>query len=191
MQMTMKHLSEDLFKQLTEKVRIELKCFQIMIQEDAVNWEGHFSSGRILLDKVLEFTLTNDDRINAYNDQFYLTKEEVTEEDLESALTVTEWMFENLPKKSRICSKLITLCKPINQDALSKITNAIAFDGAGTEEIFQSLNSRRAQLGHFDRRNGLPKILCTWDWRKYGHNFWNIDLNIFMISKIKRAVRFL
>ena len=90
-------------------------------------------------------------------------------------MEVTEWLLDNLPQKSKTFTRLYQLCKPINQDALSKITNSIAFDGANTEEIFQSLNSRRAQLGHF-KTKWYTKEPSSWDWRKSGHNFWNIGM---------------
>ena len=162
--------------------------------ENAVDWEDNFSSGRVLLDRVLEHALDRE-RIIAYNNQFYLTKDKknledsqvVSEEDLESTLEVTEWLLDNLPQKSQVKANLIQLCKSINQDALSKITNAIAFDGASTDLIFQSLNSRRAQIGHF-KKQWYTKDPSTWDWRNSGHNFWNTDLKYVHPFKAKRVV---
>jgi len=163
---------------------------------DAIEWERNFSSGRRMLDIILQSTI-NSERMTAYFNEFYLSKGndvegalEVTEKDIRFALKTTNWLLLNLPPKSNIHTKLHQSCKSVNQDALNKITSTIAYGNKSTNHIFNSLNSDRAQLGHFlgEWYDRDPSI---WNWRNSGHNFWNLDIGyVNDFAELRAASRF-
>ena len=136
--------SDEIFRGLIQAVdregRKRIQMFSKMIQMKRSYNENVFQVEGFT-DKVLEYTLTKDDRtdkkdkrINAYNKWILLTKEEHWRK-CNWCVGSYRMLIDNLPQKSKTFKRLYQLCKPINQDALSKITNSIAFDA--TQEIFQ------------------------------------------------------
>ena len=125
---------------------------EIIYSGELRTWSTHLKSGD---DIITDAPLDNKGKGEALD---------ITADSIENALLTTDWLLGNLPPKSKIHYRLLGYCKPINQDALDKLTWAIATGERTTRHIFNSLDSRRAQLGHIAETEWYkkgPEICCS------------------------------